>query len=753
MLKIKPSLDKILDFEFAFTETYVRMQDAHPAIREAHCLAAQFPAICLPPKPDDLFVGRIRYRGVGFTPQFREGQETFGFYCEPSLIYQRLRDHDLPVDVRTADLIDFWRDETTLHRVKSRFTPQMKAALPSDDWIHGCETAFPLYRMAGANMNFDRLLRLGIPGLRREIINAYRERTGYDSAELYTAMLLALDVLVDTARYYINLLREQQLAGTQHPTELEIMAQTLINITQKAPATLREAIQLLYLYSMHANLYANYGRMDVYLGDFYANDLASGRLTESEAFALLLSLWRMFPSYDENPSVNGDTRVFLGGKGRRNEINADRFALLAMKVSRQFRQTYPQLSLRFYEGQNPALYQQALDLLGEGLTYPILYNDDVNIPAVMSAFGVSEEEAEQYTPFSCGEYVLSGMSFGTPNAIINLPKALELTLYNGCDPVSGKLAGLALGSLADYATFDDLFNAYAKQVSYFTHAAAQAQKLTYDAAGQDAPFLYFSMLYDDCIARGKGVFSGGIKYLGGTYETYGNITTADSLTAIKTLVYDRAEIAPETLLTALQANFEGYDSVRQKLLNAPKFGNDDDEADAMAQRVHNHVCAVTAAQAKPVGLDSFLVVVINNSANVVLGHQTAASADGRLAGTPLTNGHTAMNGMDQNGITALLNSMTKLDPSCHAGATHNLKLSPQMFTLYRPQLEAALATYFEQGGTQAMLTVVCREDLLRALDEPEKYGHILVRTGGFSARFVDLPPDVQQDILNRTLWA
>jgi pyruvate-formate lyase len=145
-------------------------------------------------------------------------------------------------------------------------------------------------------------------------------------------------------------------------------------------------------------------------------------------------------------------------------------------------------------------------------------------------------------------------------------------------------------------------------------------------------------------------------------------------------------------------------------------------------------------------------VVINNSANVLLGRHVGASADGRQAGAPLTNGHTATNGMDQNGITALLNSMTKLDSSCHAGATHNLKLSPQMFTRYRPQLEAFLATYFAQGGTQAMLTVVSRDDLLRALKSPEQYRHILVRVGGFSARFVDLPPDVQQDILSRTLW-
>jgi pyruvate-formate lyase len=545
----------------------------------------------------------------------------------------------------------------------------------------------------------------------------------------------------------------QGVTDPQQRARLDQAAQSLRSITTRAPATLHEAIQLVYLYTMHTTLQSNYGRMDVYLGDFYVNDLQSERLSPEDAVEMLLAFWRIMPSYEEFiASARFDTRVIVGGRGRRNEANADAFALAAIEASRRYRGLAPQLSLRFYEGMNPQLYTRALDLLGEGITFPILYNDDVNISAVRQAFDVDDTLAAQYTPFGCGEYVIAHTSFGTPNAVINLAKALEVTLFNGRDAQTHALSGLAMGTLADHTDFDSLLTAYQRQVEYFTAASADFQALAYHAAGEGAAYLFMSLLYDDCLTRGQGMFSGGVRHLGGTFETYGNITAADSLTAIRRCVYQDHNIAPDVLLKALQTDFVGYESERALLLKAAKFGNDQDEADDMARVVHDHICQVTRDQRERTALDSFLVVVINNSANVILGRSVAASADGRRAGEPLTNGNTPTNGMDRSGVTALLNSMVKLAPSSHAGATHNLKFSRSMFTRHRPQLEALLRTYFGQGGSQAMIAVVNRQDLLNALQEPEQYANLIVRVGGFSARFVELPPDVQQDILRRTLW-
>src|SRR5690554_4859275 len=189
---------------------------------------------------------------------------------------------------------------------------------------------------------------------------------------------------------------------------------------------------------------------------------------------------------------------------------------------------------------------------------------------------------------------------------------------------------------------------------------AQQEELEYKVAAEHSANLYLSMLYDDCITRGKGIFSGGIQYLGGTLETYGNVNTADSLTSIKKLVFDEQVFSLDQLLAALQADFVGYEDIQKQLLAAPKYGNDHADADAMMQDIHEHVCHTVRKQRENTNLHSYLVVVINNSANTLMGQWTAASADGRNAGRPMANGNNPTGGQDKNGVTAMLNSLVKL---------------------------------------------------------------------------------------------
>jgi pyruvate-formate lyase len=750
--------DSLFGVELNFTRVFQQYQHEYPAIREAHCLASQFPAIFLPIRGDDWFAGRIRYRAVGFTPQ-AQILGGVGYYCDEAEIRRQMASASLTSSEldEVEAMLEFWRGEATYPKIRRAFPAELAAALPSDQWLEDGYVAFPLYRMAGANLDYDTLLKNGISGMAK-LVRTYRQtaqRAQHDT-DFYDALLIALDILSRSALFLAEQAQTMALrtADQQQRARFTQMRESLICITQRAPATLHEAIQLVYLYTMHNTLQSNYGRMDVYLGDFYVHDLEAGRLSRDEAIDMLLAFYRVMPSYDEfiESCARFDTRVFVGGKGRRNEAHADEFALLAMDASERFRGLYPQLSLRFYRGMDPRLYDRALDLLGEGLTFPILYNDDVNVAAVSHAFDVDERLAEQYVPFGCGEYTIAHTSIGTPNAIINLAKALEVTLFNGCDTRTGQRLGLALGSLVVFPDFEALYAAYRQQVEYFTTAAADFQALEYRIVGEEAAFLFMSLLYDDCLPRGQGMFSGGVRHLGGTYETFGNITVADSLTAIRLRVYQERALTPKTLLDALQADFAGFERERDLLLSSPKFGNDEDTADDTARAVHEHVCHAARNQRDRTGLDSYLVVNINNLAHVSLGKHVAASADGRGAGEPLTNGNTPSNGMDQNGITALLNSMIKLDPAIHAGATQNLKFSRTLFMTHRPQLQALLRTYFDGGGAQAMITVVNRLDLLNALREPEKYSNLIVRVGGFSARFIDLPPDLQREIISRTLW-
>lgn len=740
----RPNVRDGYDFaaELAFTETYRRYEDADPAVREGMCLKTQTPHLLGPIEPADLIAGRIEPRLVGFSPD-EWGQTAFGYYVLPDAIGEALDRSRLSTAQRREieAMRAFWRSEHTSARVRAAYSDELARWLPSDNWMGEPGIAFPLYRLTGGTVNNDRLLRLGIPGLVAEI----NQRP---ASPLYDGMLLAIEALIDACRIYEGEARRQaERAPASRRAELLEIADALADVVVAPPSTFRQAVQLFWLYSIVADI-RNHGRMDVYLGDFLARDLASGRLTKREALRILQSLWRLMA--ERNTRVHN--RVIIGGVGRRNEANADEFALLAMEATRTVHEAEPQLSLRFYDGSNPALMEKAVEVISEGRTFPMLYNDDVNVPSVMEAFGLERKDAEQYVPFGCGEYVIEGRSFGTPSGVINLLKALEATIHNGRDPFTGRQIGLALGSLWDFKSFDDLWDAYARQVEHFVRLMAEQERIEYDVAGQHAPFLYLSVLYDDCIERGRGMFPDGVRYLGGTLETYGNTNAADSLTAIRRLVYEERSVDPAELLCALDANFEGHNGLQNVLRRAPKYGNDDDVADDMLLRVHEHVCNAVRDEAARVGLHSYLVVIINNSANTLMGRHTAASADGRRARTPMNNGNNPSSGGDRCGVTAFLNSIVKPSTRIHAGAVQNMKFSRELFTQHPAKLKALLETYFDGGGAQAMITVVSRSDLRAAMEQPAEYQHLFVRVGGFSARFVDLPRDVQQEILDRTIY-
>lgn len=621
--------------------------------------------------------------------------------------------------------LGYWEREITVRKVRARYPPEVARWLDSDDCFASAGVGFPLYRVGGLQPDYGKLVRLGLTGL-RERIREKAARAEEDAGALYAGLLETLDQMERVLRRYARQAAEKGLTG---------LRESLDSLTRRAPRTLREALQLVHLYAVMSEA-LNYGRLDASLGGLVGAD-------EEEALRLMLEFYRV----TSERRCTTDARIIVGGEGRRDEAAADRFALIAIRASRLFHEPLPQLTLRFYDGQNPALLQAAYDNFEAGWIYPMLYRDEVNIPAIMRAFRLDGETARQYVPFGCGEYVIDHQSMGTPSGIINLLKALEVTLFDGHDLTDGKKMGLS----APLDTFEALFSAYRQNVERYVDALALQEKIEYEVAAETAPHLLLTLLYDDCIERGKPLLSGGVRYLGGTLETYGNTNTSDSLTAIRRMVYEEKRIPLERLREMLRRNFSGFERERKLLINCPKYGNDDDEADGMAVRVHEHVCAYTRSRAEAAGLHSYLVVVINNSANTIFGRYTGASADGRLAGEPMSNANNPAGGMDRCGVTAFLNSLVKLDNTLHAGAVQNMKFTKEMFGLYRDKTQALLRVYF-QKGQQAMLNILDRGALEDAMVRPELYPNLIVRVGGFAARFVELDRKVQEEIVSRTLY-
>ncbi len=729
-------------FEYlkAFTKAYQEHSGDGPALREAACCRVMSRYEFLPMEPEDRIAGRKRILPVGFSNEPLLGRSVSWFYDTGRAMEALEAEHATEEQIAEAKkLLKFWEGEETRKNLRARYPEDIRQAMPQDIYWEHSQVAFPLYRVVGAYLDYDKLLRLGLPGMARELAH-YQEKAlaRGESPELYDACAMALEDLAEVCRRY---------GENAKKIGQEKLALALARIADNKPETFLEAMQLSWLYSLISGV-LNYGRMDDYLGDFLERDLASGEITREEALEYTCSLWRLI---DARKTVFHG-RVIIGGRARHNEKAADRFAMIAMEASRIVAEAEPQLSLRFYEGQNPALMEKALEVIGEGKIYPMLYNDDVNIPAVEKAFEVSREEAEDYVFFGCGEYVLNKKSMGSPNGIINLLKALEVTLFNGTDLRDQKPMGLALGSLTDFETFDALYGAYKQQLSYYFRILARQEQMEYDYCGQVGAFLYITMLMEDCLERNRSLCAGGVKYLGGTLETYGNINTANSLFAIKDLVYDKGRISRQRLMDAIRANFVGYEAERRMLLDAQKYGNDQDGVDDLARDLHEYVCNTVRELKSITNLHSYMVVIINNEANTVLGRFTWASADGRKAGEPMANANNPAGGTDVSGVTAMLNSLVKLRTDIHAGAVQNMTFSREFFCDNRPALEAVLAAYFRNGGQQAMINVLNRGDLLDAMEHPERHANLMVRVGGFSARFVTLSPDVQREIASRTLY-
>jgi len=305
--------------------------------------------------------------------------------------------------------------------------------------------------------------------------------------------------------------------------------------------------------------------------------------------------------------------------------------------------------------------------------------------------------------------------------------------------------------LVDCETFEEFIENYKKHLDYYIGIQADFEKLAYEVTGSLHSFLYAAMLYDNAIERGKGMFDGGVE-LHGTLELFGFTNGADALTAIREVVFKQKTLTADQLVEAMKDNFKGFERERKILMDAPKYGNDDPVADDTLLLLHDYVFNKIRDQAVRVGLGSYLGVNVNNAQNTLCGRWVGAMPDGRLAGTAMANANSPTPGFDKNGVTAMLNSIVKPNHNITAGMMQNVRFSSELFSNSREKVHELIRNYFARGGAQLMVTVVGKEQLEKAMEQPENYRDIIVRVGGFSARFVELPKDIQREVYSRETY-
>ena len=728
-----------LEIMEAYTRAYQRSEGLDKAYREVNCLKVIFPTLFRSINDEDLIAGRLDFLPIGFGSVTSIGG--VGHYC----VFNKLREFKELLDdeedrKRVDALYEYWMDKD----VKAIYCRDVINDTTTGRFIDCKYPYMATARLSGMMLDYNKLMRLGVNGI-IELLES-KPQNDFIMASIETMKLFKTVI-----EHQIKLVDKKlaEFTDEQKIKDFTLMKEDLFFIKENKPETFHQALQLFWLYALCAGC-INYGRMDVVLGPYLLNDIKKGIIDEDEAYRYLKSLWWLIEN--RRTTVNG--RIIVGGQGRENPEACDLFAKICLRVCRDTRYVEPQFTFRFDKTTDPVLKDMAYECIASGATYPTLYNDDVNVPAVMRAMRVERKIAEQYVPFGCGEFVIQGKSVGTPNTLLNLLKIMQISMNEGIDPMDGiyKGDGVELKPLSEINSFEELYGQYNRLLDHYMDLSVRDQKYSYEVMNREVSFLFTSILMDDCIERGRALLDGGVEILGGTNETYGNINTSDAFYAIKTLVYDQKKYTLTELNEACLKDYKGFEKIQKDLINVPKYGNDHHDCDEMANMMFEYVAKGIRQRGIDAGLGYYLIVISNNQTNTDWGLQTAASLDGRNSAVYMNPANNPQGGAAKSGPTAVLNSISRFDAGYHGGSVQNIKFTPRMMHEDKEKVKVLFKTYFEKGGCQLMVTVVDHGVLEDAQKHPEKYPDLIVRVAGYSAIFVNLSRDIQNELLSRTLY-
>lgn len=604
-------------------------------------------------------------------------------------------------------------------------------------WLSGCDHYASAY---------DRLLSLGIDGILAEIEQSKRRHEGERrKLEFLSACEISMRAFSEMILGYADAARDGDIK------------EVCRNIASAAPNSFRQALQLVWFAHIayqYQGLYAMaLGRIDQYLYPFYLRDAESGIITQDEA---QLMLENVFIKIGERRTFSGSDdvcNICVAGITPEGDNATNALTYAVLRAVGRCNIPGPNLSARINPKTPEDFLEEALGVIGTGLGYPALMNDTVNIAALLH-MGYEERDANNYCMVGCIENFLPGMQPPWSDGRFDTVKLLEYTLNRGRDLKTGAKAGIDVGDPRDWKTMDDMLAAYERSLvdgasEYCNRIVLEHEKYSNDNFVN--PFM--SCLTYLCVEQGLDISNGGAKYPaahGAGGMGIGTIT--DSLAAIETCIYKDKSVSWDELLAALAADYEGYDELRQKLLDAPKYGNDLEEADKYAVWFVKFCADMFDGYRLPDG-GRFYTAIASNVSNIWAGIDSAASPDGRRAGEPQSDAASPTYGRDRRGPTCTVKSVSKPNYSRVAcGTVVNQKFSPSMFSGKNniKRLCALIRVYFKRGGQEMQINSVSRAVLADAMEHPERYGNLVVRVSGFSAYYVTLDRRVQLDILNRT---
>lgn len=666
-------------------------------------------------------------------------------------------------------IIPFWKGNSQRDKIFSKLSDEWKSAYEA-----GVFTEFQEQRAPGHTVAGKKIFQNGMLDLKKEIseslnkINS-KDPKAKDKIEELQAMDIAADAIILFANRHADELKNLAFKEKDEirKSELVEMARICRKVPAHKPDTFHEMLQ--HYWFIHLGVITevnpwdsfNPGRLDQHLYPFYQNEIEDGSLTKERAIELLQAFWIKFNNHPSPPKMGVTalesntytdfSLINLGGLKEDGSDAVNELSFLILDVIEEMRILQPSSMVQISKINPDEFIKRALNISKTGFGQPSFFNTDAIIQELLNQ-GKSIIDARNGGASGCVE---TG-AFGTESYILtgyfNLNKILEITLYNGSDPRTGKEIGLKTGEAKVFKNIGEVLNAFKKQLNYFADIKLTGNNIIEKLYAEELPVPFLSLIIEDCISNGVDYNAGGARYNTSYVQGVGLGSITDCLTSIAYNVFDKKKISFSGLLKAMNSNFKDYEELRYDLIyETPKYGNDDDYADKFAVHVFN--IFHDAINGKPTYRGgTYRINMLPTTSHVYFGSVMNATSDGRKSFEPLSEGISPFQGADKKGPTAVLKSAAKIDHLKTGGTLLNQKFTPSFFENEQSitKLSQLIRSYFRMNGHHIQFNVVDAETLMDAQKYPEKHTDLIVRVAGYSDYFNDLGVDLQNEIIRRT---
>ncbi|WP_461812239.1 trans-4-hydroxy-L-proline dehydratase [Faecalimonas sp.] len=684
------------------------------------------------------------------------------------LIYFRVTEDDLKL--QEEKIIPFWEKRSVRHKILANMSQEWK-----DAYAAGIFTEFMEQRGPGHTVGSEKIYKKGFLDYKNDIIKErnnldfLNDKEALDKKAQLNAMEICCDAIIILGERYAQYARELAEKETDETRKAELLqiAANCDVVPAHAPQTFWQAIQMYWFVHLGVTTELNPwdayspGRFDQHLNPFYQKDTEEGILDDEKALELLECLWVKFNNQPAPPKVgvtlkeSGTYTDFAnlntGGITPDGENGVNEVSYLILDCMDEMKLLQPSSNVQISKKTPTKFLKRACEISRKGWGQPAFYNTEAIIQELLNA-GKTIEDARRGGTSGCVETGAFGNEAYILTGYFNLPKILELTLYNGYDIVSKKQIGLPLGYAKDFKSYEELYDAYKKQIEYLVDLKIEGSNIIEKIYAEYMPAPFLSIITNDCISKGKDYNAGGARYNTNYLQGVGIGTITDSLAAIKYNVFDEKKFTMEELIEAMEHNFEGYERIGNLVRNkTPKYGNDDDYADGIMKDVFNFYQKTVTGRPNMKG-GTYRVNMLPTTCHVYFGEVMNASPNGRLAQKPVSEGISPEKGADVNGPTAVIKSCAKMDHLRTGGTLLNQKFTPSVVAGEEGLTHMAdlVRAYFNMDGHHIQFNVIDKETLIEAQKHPDEYKDLIVRVAGYSDHFRNLSKALQDEIIERT---